>query len=451
MKKEWLTYAQKNAPRYTSYPTAVQFLEDYGLESSKAWLQNLSSEQAISVYTHIPFCEKLCWYCGCHTTIPNGYDRIARYFETLLKEVELWKEQIPPHAGASHVHFGGGTPNALNSDHMLQLLEALHSTFHITEDAEIAIELDPRTLDLDMIRSLAAGGVNRASLGVQDFDSKVQRAVNRVQPFELVKDATQRLRNWGISGLNFDLLYGLPFQTAETVRETAKLAAKLNPDRISAFGYAHVPWFAKHQKAIDESTLPDTEERFELFHILSNTLKSEGYVPIGLDHFARPDDPLSIASAEGRLNRNFQGYTDDPCDTMISMGPSAISEFKDGYSQNYKNIKEWSDQINNGKLAIQRGVPITNEDRLRRDVIERLMCDLTVNVSTICRAHGFPENALDTSLSYLEPLQRDGLCVVKNRTVGVPDNARIFLRTVAQAFDAYSTTHISSTKHAKAV
>jgi len=451
MRQNWLPYAKTNAPRYTSYPTAVQFNENTNLETATDWMKSLNPDEAISVYTHIPFCEKLCWYCGCHTTIPNGYDRIGRYFETLLKEVQLWKEELGQHAGASHVHFGGGTPNALNADHMLQLLDALHDAFRIREDAEIAIELDPRTLDLNMIRSLAAGGVNRASLGVQDFDLKVQQAVNRVQPFELVRESVERLRNWGIRGLNFDLLYGLPFQTADTVRDTALKAAKLAPDRISAFGYAHVPWFAKHQKAIDENVLPDTEARFALFNVIAETLKSEGYVAIGLDHFAREDDPLAKALSAGSLKRNFQGYTDDACDTLIAMGASGISEFRHGYCQNLKNIRDWSECVESGKLPIQRGVPVSDDDRLRRKIIEKLMCDMSVDVEEICQQQGHSDTELDECFEFLKPLANDDICHIDGSVVSVPDDARIFLRSVAQAFDKYASPSNNSPRHAKAV
>ena len=451
MKKAWLPYAQKNAPRYTSYPTAVQFSEEVGEKKAREWAQRVDPDKPISVYVHVPFCEKLCWYCGCHTTIPNGYDRIARYFETLQVEIELWRDALGHHGGASHLHFGGGTPNALNAEHMLATLEALHSGFHITEDAEIAAELDPRTLDLEMIRALAAGGLTRASLGVQDFNEKVQRAVNRLQPYDLVKDAVERLRAWDISGLNFDLLFGLPHQTVETVRESAKLAASLSPDRVSAFGYAHVPWFAKHQKAIDESALPGTHERFDQFNVIVETLQAEGYDAIGLDHFARKDDPLAIAAREGRLQRNFQGYTDDPCDTLVALGPSGISEFSEGYAQNAKNIRDWHETVGQRRVTVIKGVPVTSEDRLRKDVISRLMCDMTVDFGRISCAHGCSEDHLDNAIHLLKELESDGLCTLKDRRVTVPGDARMFLRTVAQSFDAYAAPADAPVRHARAV
>lgn len=451
MRKNWLPYAQKNAPRYTSYPTAVQFSDAVGERQAREWAHRVDPDAPISVYVHVPFCEQLCWYCGCHTTIPNGYDRIGRYFKSLLNEVALWRDALGHHGGASHLHFGGGTPNALNAEDMLALLEALHDGFHIREDAEIAAELDPRTLDLEMIRALAAGGLTRASLGVQDFNEKVQVAVNRVQPYALVKDAVARLRNWGVEGLNFDLLFGLPHQTVDTVRETAKLAASLSPDRISAFGYAHVPWFAKHQKAIDETALPDTVERFEQFNAIVETLESEGYDAIGLDHFARKDDALAIAAREGCLQRNFQGYTDDPCDTLVALGPSGISEFAEGYVQNAKNIREWHDAVAGGRLTGCRGVGVAHEDRLRREVISRLMCDMRVDFGEIALGHGETIDHLDDCLPALEALAADGLCVVQAREVVVPAEARMFLRTVAQSFDAYYAAAEAPLRHARAV
>ena len=368
-----------------------------------------------------------------------------------MNEIELWRDALGHHGGASHLHFGGGTPNALNAEDMLATLEALHSGFHITDNAEIAAELDPRTLDLEMIRALAAGGLTRASLGVQDFNETVQRAVNRLQPYDQVKEAVDRLRAWDINGLNFDLLFGLPHQTVETVRESAKLAASLSPDRVSAFGYAHVPWFAKHQKAIDESVLPGTQERFDQFNVIVETLESEGYDAIGLDHFARHDDPLAVAAREGRLQRNFQGYTDDPCDTLVALGPSGISEFHEGYIQNAKNIREWHEAIAQRRLTAMRGVPVTKEDRLRRDVISRLMCDMSVDFGEISTTHGRTIDYLDSAVALIEELEVDGLCNLEGRRVIVPNEARMFLRTVAQSFDVYAAPADSPVRHARAV
>ncbi len=451
MRNAWIPYAEKNAPRYTSYPTAAQFSDSITSSNVSEWAQAIPPQKPISLYVHVPFCEQLCWYCGCHTTIPNGYDRISRYFQTLMKEIDLVASNLGSYEGVSHLHFGGGTPNALSDEDMLTLLDKLRRAFKVLDDAEVAIELDPRTLNLQMIRSLAAGGVSRASLGVQDFDGKVQRTVNRVQPFELVKQSVEWLRNWEIKDINFDLLYGLPFQTPETVKETALKAIELQPDRISAFGYAHIPWFAKHQKAIDGSALPNLHQRFDLYHIISETLVQNDYIAIGLDHFAKKSDPLSTALTEKRLQRNFQGYTDDTCDTLIALGPSGISELPAGFCQNEKNIKLWTEHIERGNLSITRGVAINRDDALRREVISELMCYLEVDFGIICEKYGFPVEYLDESLTQLQALSMDGLCYVARRKITVPETARIMLRSVAQTFDKHYQLQSANQRHAKAV
>ena len=451
MRQDWLPFAKTNAPRYTSYPTALQFSENIAEQHAQTWSQQVNQDSPISVYVHVPFCEQLCWYCGCHTTIPNGYDRIASYLKTLDKEISLWQRALGTNGGTAHLHFGGGTPNALNSEDMLYLLERLHVAFGVLEDAEIAAELDPRTLDMDMVRALAAGGLTRASLGVQDFNETVQKAVNRVQPYSMVKTACERLRNWGIHGLNFDLLFGLPHQTTQTAEESARLAASLQPDRISAFGYAHVPWFAKHQRAIDESALPDTSARFDQFNVITETLAQEGYVSIGLDHFAREDDPLAIAKRNRKLNRNFQGYTDDYCDTLIALGPSGVSQFAEGYVQNAKNIRDWKDAIESNRLSCQKGVQTCDEDRLRRDVIHRLMCDLEVDFGEVCKQHHRSTDYLDEAINRIDELSRFELCTRQNRYVRIPETARMFTRIVAQSFDKLFTSTEKLNRHSKAV
>ncbi|MFC6198416.1 oxygen-independent coproporphyrinogen III oxidase [Ponticaulis profundi] len=451
MRKEWMTLATKPVPRYTSYPTAAQFQDDIPDTLTEQWISSIGPNEPISVYVHVPFCEQLCWYCGCHTTVPNGYTRIGRFVDMLLEEIKLWKAKLPEHGGGVHLHFGGGTPNALNADDMLRVLDALREAFCIQDHAEISVELDPRTLGPDMIHALAAGGVTRASLGVQDFNRTVQEAINRVQPFLLVEGAVEALRKAEINAINFDLLYGLPHQTTESVAKSAELAASLNPDRISAFGYAHVPWFAKHQRAIDERHLPGSEARFAQYHALGETLVACGYTQIGLDHFAKEDDELSLALSKGQLHRNFQGYTTDTCRTLIALGPSGISEFPGGFAQNAKDIRAYSEAIKAGKLALNRGVPRTRDDRLHGAVIERLMCDLSVDVAKVCMAFDEPVSHFAGAFERLRELQALGLCHVEGSKVTVFDDARILLRNVAQCFDAYSTQAMPEKRHAKAV
>ncbi|MAI91658.1 oxygen-independent coproporphyrinogen III oxidase [Ponticaulis sp.] len=452
MREDWFGLAQKPVPRYTSYPTAAQFQDAPDRDAVSSWIEGIGADEPISVYVHVPFCEQLCWYCGCHTTVPNGYARIGRYVDVLLKEMELWKAKLPKHGGGVHLHFGGGTPNALNPDDMLRVLEALREAFCITDDAEISIELDPRTLNPEMIQAMAAGGVTRASLGVQDFNRTVQEAINRVQPFLLVKGAVEALRAADIKAINFDLLYGLPHQTAESVEHSAELAASLMPDRISAFGYAHVPWFAKHQRAIDEKHLPNTQARFDQYEAIADVLGDYGYTQIGLDHFARDEDDLAQALSKGTLHRNFQGYTTDTCRTLIALGPSGISEFPGGFAQNAKDIREYTESINAGELALRRGVARTFEDRLHGAVIERLMCDMSVDVAKICRDFDMPVSHFDEAFARLKALEEKGICRLTGSHVSVPLEARALLRTVAQCFDAYSAPDaVPANRHAKAV
>lgn len=452
MRPEWFDLAQKPVPRYTSYPTAAQFEDNPDAEAVSSWIAGIGPDEPISVYVHVPFCEQLCWYCGCHTTVPNGYTRIGRFVDVLLKEIELWKAKLPQHGGGVHLHFGGGTPNALNPKDMLRVLDSLREAFCIDDDAEISIELDPRTLNPEMIQSLAAGGVTRASLGVQDFNRTVQEAINRIQPFLLVKGAVEALRAADITAINFDLLYGLPHQTAESVAHSAEMAASLKPDRISAFGYAHVPWFAKHQRAIDEKTLPDTKARFDQFEALSETLVDFGYVQIGLDHFAREEDALAGALKTGALHRNFQGYTTDTCRTLIALGPSGISEFPGGFVQNAKDIRDYSESVMAGDIPHRRGVRRTDEDRLRSAVIELLMCDMQVDVARVCQRFDVPLSYFDDAFDLLLGLERLGICDVTGSVVQVPVEARVLLRSVAQCFDAYSSPNaVPANRHAKAV
>ena len=451
MRHDWAKYAQEAAPRYTSYPTAASFHPGVDEATARDWAASLDPRLNISVYAHIPFCEQLCWYCGCNTTIPNGYSRVARYLDRLHREIDLWSEALGRHAGAAHIHFGGGTPNALKAGDMFGLIERLREAFAATPDAEIAAELDPRTLTDRFVAAAAEAGLNRASLGVQDFDPEVQAAINRVQSFEEVDAAVRLLRAAGVRNVNMDLVYGLPHQTVDGASETARLAALMKPDRLAVFGYAHVPWFKKHQRMIRDEDLPGAAERFAQAEALRETLEACGYVPIGLDHYALPHDPLARAASDGRLRRNFQGYTTDPCDTLIGLGASSISSFRQGYCQSATDMKQWADAVEAGRLPIVRGVAATDEDRLRRAVIERLMCDLEVDLSLALSAYGRPENAFDDTLEALQPLARDGLCKVQGRTVVIPDEARILVRTVAKAFDAASDLKSVAPRHAKAL
>ena len=449
MRQDWIAFATAHVPRYTSYPTAAQFapLDD---NRTREWASRIDPLEPISAYVHVPFCEQLCWYCGCHTTVPNGYGRIGRFVDALHAEIDLWAEALGAHAGVAHLHFGGGSPNALSANDFFDVSEHLRDAFSLREDAEFAVELDPRSLTRERIAAMAAVGVNRVSLGIQTLDPIVQKAVNRVQPESMLKAAIHALNRAGIHKINADLMYGLPHQTADDLNTCAGFCAAHGIDRVAVFGYAHVPWFAKHQRAIDEAALPGLTERFEQAETAARALTDCGYVRIGLDHFARPGDPLALAVEAGTLRRNFQGYTTDPCETLIAMGPSAISQFRDGFAQNAKGTNTWKAHIATGLLPTERGLGVNAGDRLRARAIEALMCDLAVDCDAVCREMDVAAGSLSQAVRNARELAEAGLCEVDGATLSVPEDARMLIRNVAQCFDAYSSAD-APRRHAKAV
>ena len=449
MKQAWTTFATRPVPRYTSYPTAADFTPRVAEDQARVWVASVAPDKPISVYIHVPFCEKLCFYCGCATSVPNGYLRIAAYLKTLHEEIDLWAASIGPHAGMAHLHFGGGSPNALSAEDFKSLVAHARCAFGETPDIEIAVEVDPRTLTPDFIHAMAAAGVSRVSFGVQTLAQKVQEAVGRLQPKELLVDGIERLRAEGIHAINMDLMYGLPHQTVEDVVEAAHFAAEMGAARISFFGYAHVPWFAKHQSAIDEAALPGLEARFAQAEAGAATLVNAGYHAIGLDHFAEAGDPLTRAARNGTLRRNFQGYTDDPCATLIGIGSTSISQFTQGYVQNFKDRTAWRAAVEGGRLPSERGIMLTDDDRLRARAIEKLMCQLWVDADAICREMGAAPGSLADALETARFLQSAGLCRIDGSIVSVPKGARLLLRTVAQCFDGRYKP--AEARHAKAV
>lgn len=441
-------HAERNLPRYTSYPTAPAFSPE-AAESARTWFTETDPGDPLSVYVHVPFCRRLCWYCGCHTSIAPNYKRVGNFVEVMKREIDLVAERLGPHAGLAHLHFGGGSPNALSPADFEALVAQLKGNFNLRPDAEIAAELDPGMLSEAFIDAAGRAGVTRVSLGVQTFDSKVQTLVNRLQPLEQVARSVERLRKAGIEGLNFDLMYGLPGQTPDSVADTARLAAQLRPDRIAVFGYAHVPWMKKHQVMIRQADLADLEGRWAQAEAADETLVGAGYVRIGLDHYALPDDSLSRAASEGRLRRNFQGYTDDPAPTLLPIGPSSIGQFRQGFVQNFLANDQWAQSVTRHELPLSRALAISGDDRLRATVIERLMCDLTVDVAEQCRQQGFAEDALDASFPLIDALEEAELCERHGAVVTVPESARRLMRVVAATFDNRLPT--GATRHSMAI
>jgi len=442
-------YGQERLPRYTSYPTAPHFSPTIGAADYAEWLKAFPPHASASLYLHVPFCRSMCWYCGCHTTVAKRDAPIAVYEAALRCEIDLVARQIGRRIKVEHIHFGGGTPTIMAPESFADLIGAIRQSFFVLPSAEIAIEIDPRTLTSRMIDALALGGVNRASLGVQSFDSQVQLAINRMQTFAETAAATKALRNAGIAGINFDLIYGLPHQTIASCLDTVRRCVELRPDRLSVFGYAHVPSFKKYQRRIDEAWLPDSRARYDQACAIANALGEAGYVQIGLDHFALPGDAMAIAFQEGRLRRNFQGYTTDGGDVLIGFGASAIGHMPQGFVQNEVAIHGYEESIAAGRLATVKGYALTDDDRLRADIIERIMCDFGVDLDAVCARHGSAAEAMLDSAPRLQALISDGVVALDGASLAVKDDSRFLVRSVAAAFDA----HLDASKqlHSRAV
>jgi len=427
-----LSRYDRQVPRYTSYPTAPHFHDGVDGNTYGKWLAALSSEDTLSLYFHVPFCAEMCWFCGCHTKVTKRYEPVARYVEHMLAEIDLVANALTTRPKVTSIHWGGGSPTKLNAEDFLRLMSRARERFDFAPDADIAVEIDPRTLNSDFIEALAASGVNRASLGVQDFNDKVQRAINRVQPFEMVEHVVADLRAAGIEALNFDLIYGLPHQSLEDIKRSVDLSVQLRPNRLSVFGYAHVPWMKIHQKMIPDEALPDTEERYAQCEALGARLMEHGYARIGLDHFALADDPMTKALNDGVLRRNFQGYTVDPATALLGFGASSIGKLPQGYVQNQVPMKAYGDAVERGAFATARGVALSEDDQIRAQIIERLMCDMAVDLA------GFGGAAMwQDELVVLETLEKDGLATVDGACIQVTELGRPFMRLVCAAFDAY--------------
>lgn len=428
-------YAAAAIPRYTSYPPATQFHEGVGEEEYRGWLEVIHAGDTLSLYVHIPFCQTLCWYCGCHTTVPNSPERALDYVEALKTEIARAGECVTDQAPVVQLHFGGGTPNYLPPETLTSIIEALMENFSFSADTEISVEVDPRSLSNDHIKTLTRYGKVRVSMGVQDVSRDVQELINRIQSFDHVRSVVDQLRVAGVDSINMDLMYGLPGQNIDHVRKSASLSASLEPDRFAVFGYAHVPWFKKHQRAIDEAQLPGGQERLDQAEAARTTLTKHGYKPIGIDHFAKPKDPLFKAHKAGRLRRNFQGYTVDPASALIGFGASSIGSFEPGYIQNEPHIGKYKEAVRRGELPVMRGIAVSDDDRRTRAIIERLMCDFAVDLNDLPKGLSCSPKMLLQFVSALEPLRGDGLVDVEHLVVKATRKGRPYVRNIAACFD----------------
>jgi oxygen-independent coproporphyrinogen III oxidase len=434
-------------PRYTSYPTAAQFDRSVGPAQHTAWLAGLNMGTA-AFYLHVPFCERLCFYCACHTTAMRRDDTLEGYARALLRELER-VSTVAPGVIVESVQWGGGTPSQLGPARLVTVGHRLASLFDMRSGREMSMEVDPRFCDATLVEAMVALGVTRVSLGVQDFDIGVQRAINRRQSPELTAAAIARLRDAGIRHCNLDLVYGLPRQTLDTLSLTLDKAIALQPDRVAVFGYAHVPWMKPRQALIDAESLPGAEVRAAMADLVADRLVGAGYVRIGLDHYARPGDALARAAALRKLRRNFQGYVADETPWVVGIGASAISCLPQGFSQNATSTVAYLAAIEQGTFATSRGIAWSDEDRLRGDVINALMCHFEADLDEICRRHGASVTQLLTSIPELSPLICDGLTCVDGTRLLITERGRPLVRSVCAAFDRYYTG--AESRHARGV
>ena len=434
-------------PRYTSYPPAVHFKtglsEDFVIDRLRA--DNLA-ERDLSLYFHLPFCKTSCWYCGCNTVITKNQSQSATYVDYLAKEMRLMSRVVNPGRQVNQIHFGGGTPTFLLPEEIRTLGELVRSHFKIRPDAEAGVEIDPRRLTFDQIAALRDAGMNRVSVGVQDFDPQVQAAVNRIQPFAQTREVVEWIRAAGFHSLSIDLIYGLPFQTVDSFRKTLDLTLSLNPDRVAVFSYAHVPWIKPAQRLLKAETMPSTETKFAILKLGVETLTREGYAYIGMDHFARRGDELEIAQRNGNLQRNFQGYSTRAGTDILGFGVSSISQTHDMYWQNEKDLSRYYARLDEEKLPIANGYILTGEDQIRREVIMRLMCDMKLDFRSmsVCLGLDF-ENYFERELRAIEALEADGLVRSLAGGFEVTDLGRLLIRNVAMCFDGYLASNAEGT------
>jgi oxygen-independent coproporphyrinogen-3 oxidase len=436
-------------PRYTSYPTAPHFHPGVADAAYREWLAALPDGAGISLYLHIPYCDRLCWFCACNTRQTRQYAPVTRYLAALHKEIDTVAELVGTSVKVRSVHFGGGSPTMLQPADIVALDGRLRRAFAFEPDAEISVEIEPNDMDEARFDALAAIGMTRVSLGVQDFDPRVQAAINREQSFELTRSAVEGARARGARSVNLDLVYGLPHQTVASVESTVRQALQLRPDRIALFGYAHVPWFKKHQTMIDEAWLPDARERFAQSTRAGEVIVEGGYEAIGLDHFARPDDSLAVAMRTGRMHRNFQGYTDDEGEVLIGLGASSIGRLPQGYIQNNTATGEYERLVGENGLAVARGYAFSEEDLARGWVIERLMCDFAFSPAELARL--FPVHAPGILADARKLVSEDRGSVFAeepDRFVVTPEG-RPLVRTVAAGFDTFLRT--GKARHSAAV
>lgn len=434
-------------PRYTSYPTAPHFAQGFAPATFAHWVGQIAKGDRISLYLHVPFCRRLCWFCACRTQGTSTDSPVASYVEVLKAELRLLKARLAPDVRLSRLHWGGGTPTLLTPEMIRDLAAAVFAVAPLAEGAEFSVEIDPNELDDARLQALADMGMNRASIGVQDFDPEIQQMIGRLQSYEVTAWAASAIRAHGVESLNCDILYGLPDQTPEKIARSVTQLLTLQPDRVALYGYAHVPWVSRRQQMIPSENLPNAEDRLQLYEVARDLFLQAGYVEIGIDHFAKPSDGLAKAQAAGRLRRNFQGYTDDPAQVLIGLGASSISRFPQGFVQNEPATGAYTKAIRAGGFAVRKGHAFAGEDLLRARIIEALMCDFAVSGHELM--HDF-DLAPQVFAQMVAPvLVKFGDMVrFEGNVLSIPPRARPLTRMIARMFDAYD---MGQTAHSSAI
>jgi oxygen-independent coproporphyrinogen-3 oxidase len=436
----------KPGPRYTSYPTALEFSDAFSYERYLDFLRE--GKQKLSLYVHLPFCRSACYFCGCNVVFTSKEEKLSRYVQYLKKELEILSTHLDTSREVIQFHFGGGTPTFYSAYELDEIMQSIKATFpNWSADAEISVEIDPRFFNEEQMKVFQKHGFNRISFGVQDFDERVQQEIHRIQPYELTKAAVDLARSYGIESINTDLIYGLPYQTLESFKRTLELARSLDPDRLAVFNYAHVPWLKKTMRKFDETTLPSPDVKLKIFKHTIDYLTSHGYKMVGMDHFAKPEDELFGAIAKGELHRNFQGYTTKGGANLIGIGLTSIGEGERYYAQNTKDMKAYEAAIDAGKLPFERGVELSDDDYIRKAVIMELMANFSIDIARVEKEHGirFAEYFAD-ALEALKPFEEEELVSIGSERIDVSPTGTLLIRNIAMPFDAYMQKYAGSKK-----
>jgi len=426
-------------PRYTSYPTAPEFSTDFSENDYINFLENLDDDKKLSIYIHIPFCRSACYFCGCNVIYTSKDSKKTRYLTYLHKEIEIIKKHLDMTKEVEQIHLGGGTPTFLSPEELEEVMKLITDAFsNISKTAEISCEIDPRFFSSEHMQVLKKYGTNRLSFGIQDFEPKVQTEIHRVQPFELTQNMVNIAREAGINSINVDLIYGLPYQTKESFANTLKMVLALDPDRLAVFNYAHVPWMKKTMRKFDESTMPDPKIKLEILKLTLEFFTSNGYNTVGMDHFAKPEDELFKAIEKGELHRNFQGYTTKGGTVLIGIGVTSIGNSMDYFAQNFKELKEYEEALDNGHLPIFKGYKLSDDDKLRQAVIMEIMSNFRLDIKRVEKRFDIDfKSYFKEELEQLQEFTEDELVKIEDDFITVSSTGTMLIRNIVMPFDAY--------------